>query len=128
MSHFDSADAGGGDSINGMAESACRALIDPFRHDSDNGVAVDSLEPGSVIEVQTLNTRYRFVLTGPYGQALVTGGTRFPDPTEVHIAGSTVGGRALRLGWIGVGLRLEMRMGTRTITTSTVQSIEPLAA
>ncbi|MNC86629.1 hypothetical protein D3C83_23010 [compost metagenome] len=76
----------------------------------------------------TVNTRYRLVVLDADGQALVSGGTRFPDPTAVRIEGSTAGGRALRLGWIGVGLRLEMRMGMRTITTSTIRAIEPVAA
>jgi hypothetical protein len=103
-------------------------LFDLFAIDADEGVALDSLAPGTVLAVTTRNTCYRLVLLNNDGQALVSGGARFPDPTEVRIEGSTAGGHALRLGWIGVGLRLEMRMGARTITTSTVQSIEPIAA
>lgn len=94
---------------------------------TDDGLSVDSLEPGTVLDVTTCNSRYRLVVLDADGHALVSGGWRFPDPTEVRIEGSTAGGRALRLGWIGVGLRLEMRMGTRTITTSTVRSIQPAA-
>lgn len=113
----------------GPAEKSDRdGLCDLFPDGSEEGVALESLAPGTVLDVTTRNTRYRLTVVGPEGQALVTGGPRFPDPTEVRIEGSTAGGRALRLGWIGVGLRLEMRMGARTITTSTVQSIEPVAA
>lgn len=93
----------------------------------DEGLAVDSLEPGTVLDVTTCNSRYRLVVLDTDGHALVTGGSRFPDPIEVRIEGSTAGGRALRLGWIGVGLRLEMSMGARTITTSTVRSIQMAA-
>jgi hypothetical protein len=103
-------------------------LFDPFAMDADDGVSVESLTPGTVLKVTTRNTCYRLVLLDSDGQALVSGGPRFPDPIEVRIEGSTAGGNALRLRWIGVGLRLEMRMGARTITTSTVQSIEPVAA
>jgi hypothetical protein len=116
------------DQLGPAAKSDRDGLFDLFDTGSEEGVSLESLAPGTVLDVTTRNTRYRFTVVGPEGQALVTGGPRFPDPTEVRIEGSTAGGRALRLGWIGVGLRLEMRMGTRTITTSTVQAIEPVAA
>ena len=92
------------------------------------GYAIQSLGPGAMLEVKTCNTRYRFTLLDRQGRAVVTGGSRFEQPTEVHIEGSTAGGRALQIGWIGVGLRLEMSIGMRTITTSTVQAVEPVAA
>lgn len=103
-------------------------LFDLFAGDEDEGVALDSLTPGTVLEVTTLNTCYRIVVLDADGHALVSGGSRFPGPAEVCINGSTAGGHALRIGWIGVGLRLEMRMGARTITTSPIRSIEPVAA
>ena len=131
MSHFEFFPAHGRARQDrpGPAEKSDRdGLFELFDTGSDEGVALESLSPGTVLEVTTRNTRYRLTLVDAEGQAVVTGGSRFPDPTEVRIEGSTAGGRALRVGWIGVGLRLEMRMGTRTITTSAVQSIEPVAA
>ena len=97
-------------------------------HEVVDGLAVDSLAPGTTIEVRTRNSRYRLTLLDGDGHALVTGGALFREPTEVRIEGSTAGGSSLKLGWIGVGLRLELSMGQRLITTSDVQSVEPVAA
>jgi hypothetical protein len=92
------------------------------------GVAIESLEPGTVLDVTTWNTRYRLVVLDEEGRAVITGGTRFQDPTEVCIEGSTAGGRQFRSGWIGIGLRLELSLGMRTVTTSPIRSVEPVAA
>ena len=105
-------------------------MLDAFALDPGcaDGVAVESLEPGTILEVTTRNTRYRLTVLDAEGHALITGGSLFPQPTEVHIEGATAGGAALKLGWIGVGLRLELSLGGRMITTSPVRSVEPVAA
>jgi hypothetical protein len=88
------------------------------------GVAFRSLEPGIVIVVNTRHTCYRLVVVdGPEQRALVTGGWLFPESTEVRVEGATGGGSVLKMGWIGVGLRLELSIGLRRITTSGVRSI-----
>jgi hypothetical protein len=61
------------------------------------------------------------------GRALVTGGASFPEPTEVRLAGATAGGSMLKTGWIGIGLKLEMSVGRRRITTSRVVSVAVLS-
>jgi hypothetical protein len=104
-------------------------MLEDFAVEGDQGgIAIDSLAPGSVIEVTTRNTQYRLTLLDTEGHALITGGSLFPRPTEVRIEGATAGGSALKLGWIGVGLRLELSLGGRLITTSAVKSVEPVAA
>jgi hypothetical protein len=55
--------------------------------------------------------------------ATVTGGRLFPEPTQVRIEGATAGGTAIKSGWIGIGLRLEMSSDRSRVTTSVVQSI-----
>lgn len=45
------------------------------------------------------------------------------EPVEVRVSGSTLGGAVVKMGWIGVGMCLEMLAGNRRITTSTVQSL-----
>jgi hypothetical protein len=88
------------------------------------GVAFGALEPGTVIVVSTRHTCYRFVVVdGPGQRALVTGGWLFPESTAVRLEGATGGGSVLKVGWIGVGLRLELSIGLRRITTSRVVSI-----
>ncbi len=88
------------------------------------GVAIDSLEAGATLLVQTTNSFYRFVvLDGPQHLVLVKGGAMFPEDTPVRLAGATAGGSALKLGWIVVGLRIEMSLGHRRIMSSRVRSI-----
>jgi hypothetical protein len=88
------------------------------------GVALHSLEAGTVLNVITLHTDYRVVVVDPVRQrVLVTGGRLFPESTEVRFEGATAGGSVLKLGWIGTGLRLEMSMGLQRITTSRVRSV-----
>jgi hypothetical protein len=103
----------------------CRGTLDGFGVEPGcaDGVALDTLEPGSVLEVTTRHSQYRMLVVGPRGRALVTGGARFHEPTEVRIEGATAGGSVLKCGWIGVGLRLELSIGRRRVLTSTVDAV-----
>lgn len=88
------------------------------------GVALQSLEAGTVLNVITRHSSYRVVVVDPVQQrALVTGGRLFPERTEVRVEGATAGGSVLKIGWIGTGLRVEMSVDRQRITTSRVQSI-----
>jgi len=108
--------------------------LDEFALDSgcENGVTLSDLEPGTRITVVTRNSTYRLdVLDGAQGRATVVGGTVFPEHTDVRVEGATDGGSAIKSGWIGVGLRLELTNGMRRITTSRVKAVEidrPLAS
>ena len=74
--------------------------------------------------VRTRYSSYRLVvLDGAERRVLLTGGSHFPESTEVRVDGATAGGSSLKIGWIGVGLRLEMTAGRRRITTSRVESV-----
>lgn len=92
------------------------------------GMTIESLAPGSILDVTTWNTRYRVVVLDGEGRAVISGGTHFQEPTEVRIEGSTTTEWEFRAGWIGVGLRLGMTRGARTITTSPIRSVVPVAA
>lgn len=86
------------------------------------GVAIDTLEPGTRVVVGTRHSCYRFVVSDPARRrGTVTGGTLFAEPTEIRIDGATAGGSVIKAGWIGVGLRMELTMGTKRITTSCVK-------
>ena len=65
---------------------------------------------------------------GTYGGVLVEGGDRFPEATPVVLQGSSAGGNLVRIGWIGVGLRMELSVGPRRIITSRVSSVTIEAA
>jgi len=86
------------------------------------GIAIQSLEPGTPLIVQTRNSQYRVVvLDGLDLDVIVKGGQRFPDATRVRLEGATAGGSLLKIGWIGVGLRVEMSVDGRRIITSPVR-------
>jgi hypothetical protein len=88
------------------------------------GLALQSLDAGTVLNVITRHSSYRVVVVDPVQQrVLVTGGRLFPERTEVRVEGATAGGSVLKIGWIGTGLRLELSMGRQRITTSRVQSV-----
>jgi hypothetical protein len=100
--------------------------LDAFVYESgcSGGVDFSSLEVGAVLNVHTRYSHYRLVVVdGADNRALVTGGRLFPESTEVRIEGSTSGGTAIKPGFIGIGLRLEMSNGSNRITTSVVQSM-----
>jgi hypothetical protein len=100
--------------------------LDAFVYESgcSGGIDFHSLEVGEVIDVHTKYSHYRLVVLDTESmRALVTGGRLFPESTEVRIEGATSGGTAIKPGFIGVGLRLEMSSGSNRITTSVVQSV-----
>ena len=85
------------------------------------GVRLADLEPLTTLHVHTTNSLYRIgVLNGT--RILVQGGT-FPEITPAKFSGSSLGGNLLKCGWIGVGLRMEIRAGTRRVVTSPVCAI-----
>ena len=88
------------------------------------GIDVRSLPPGTEIEVDTHNSRYRFVmLDGSGSTALVQGGPYFQEETNVRINGSLLEGSLLKSGWIGLGMRVEILAGSQRVATSRVRSI-----
>ena len=120
--------------VEGPVASRQAVNSDPTREPATGpGLKVDSLEPGTRIVVATKHSAYRFVvIDGAQKQATVTGGKIFPESTEVLIEGATAGAGVIQPGWIIVGLRLELSIGLKRITTSSVQSVsfdrEPSAA
>jgi hypothetical protein len=89
------------------------------------GVAIDSLEFGTTLVVRTRHSEYRLgILNGASGDVFVEGGNLLEGVTLASLNGATAGGSALKLGWIGVGLRMEFSVGGVRVTTSPVRSID----
>jgi hypothetical protein len=89
-----------------------------------SGIDVRKLPAETEISVDTSNSHYRFVKLDDGGsRVLVRGGRYFDDEAEARIEGSTLGGTLLRLGWIGLGLSMELSVDGRRLGTSRVQSI-----
>ena len=93
---------------------------DPF----NSGVAIETLAPFDTIRVRTLNSEYRVFLLDPRtGRAIVQGGS-FVEPVDAVVNGSVGSDSIPKVGWIGVGCRLEMMINKRILSTSPVQSID----
>ena len=91
------------------------------------GVSLADLEPLTTLLVRTANSLYRIiVLRG--ATVLVKGGRSLPESTRGDLL--SFGVNVVRVGWIGVGLRMEIHSGNRSIVTTPVRefTIEPRAA
>ena len=76
----------------------------------------------TTLHVHTRNSLYRIIVSA--GDAvLVEGGEFFPSLTPAHFSGASVGGSFLKVGWIGIGLRMEILVDGRRIVTSPVRDI-----
>jgi hypothetical protein len=85
----------------------------------NQGIHISHLVPFQGVQIQTQNNPYSlFVLEPSEGKVLVRGGQYFPVFKEAYLCGSTWGGSILRLGWIGLGMCLEIYVdGIRIVTT-----------
>jgi hypothetical protein len=87
-----------------------------------SGVHLRDLAPLTTLRVRTRNSEYRIIVSS--GDAvLVEGGQFFPCLTEARFSGASVGGSFLKVGWIGIGLRMEILADGRRIVTSPVHDI-----
>jgi hypothetical protein len=89
---------------------------------SADGICVRELEPLTTLLVRTRNSRYRIIVSRN-AAILVQGGAFFPDTTQATLEGASAGGSVLKVGWIGVGLRMEISSGGQRIVTSPVRTI-----
>jgi hypothetical protein len=91
--------------------------------DSNDGVAIGALSPGTKVRVQTRNSEYRLtILDGGQRRVLVQGGI-LPAVSEARLEGATDGGTVVHSGWIEVNRSLELACGPRRIITSRVRGI-----
>jgi hypothetical protein len=88
------------------------------------GVTLMALKACDTIHVRTRNSDYEiFMLEPRSGRALVRGGEYFTEPVEGTVNGSTFGGCMLKMGWLGVGLRMEIYANGQRTITSPVKSL-----
>jgi hypothetical protein len=83
------------------------------------GIRLGELAALDSLHVFTRNTCYRLRVLDPLGsRVLIAGGAFFSIPAEATVAGASVGGSMLRVGWILHGFRLEvLHHGERIVTT-----------
>jgi hypothetical protein len=107
-----------------VAETASQSADLARQSDSVTGIDLRALPAGTAVVVDTRHSRYRFVMLDGSGRnALVEGGPYFPQEATARIEGSTLGGSLLKVGWIGLGLLVELSFGGKRIITSRVRSI-----
>lgn len=107
-----------------MTGTRSAATLDGFAKATDvvKGVYLRDLEPLTRLVVHTCNSEYQIVVSAE-GDVLVEGGRFFERPTPAVLEGASLGGSFLKVGWIGVGLRMEIRDASRRIVTSPVRHI-----
>jgi hypothetical protein len=82
---------------------------DRGRPETKQGVFLEELAPGEIIEVETKHHSYLVENYGK-GQILISGHPEYcPHPVLVDVYGSTWGGAMLKPGFIGRGMHLEFR-------------------
>lgn len=75
----------------------------------------------TLLRVWTMNSVYRLVIADA-PEVLLQGGPFFPEWTAARLDGATVSG-LIEIGWIGVGLPMEICAAGRRIVTSPVRAI-----
>lgn len=88
------------------------------------GIGIRAVAEGTPLTIRTLYSTYEMIVRdGAHHDVLLKGGPFVPEWTEARLNGSTDGGSAVRSGWIGIGLRMEIVVDRRRFTTSPVHSI-----
>ena len=95
---------------------------DGFLQFIEHGLELAQLTPLTPLLVWTRNSLYRLIVTEGC-HVLLQGGSLFPERTPAHIDGARGRGTRLRMGWIGVGLAMEFRVGGKPFVTSPVVAI-----
>ena len=85
------------------------------------GVNLSDLEPMTKLVVSTSHSEYRIVVL--HDTTILLQGGPFPEVRIGHLHGSGFGGTLLKLGWIGVGLRMEISVDGKRFVTSAVRAI-----
>jgi hypothetical protein len=103
-------------------------LISPaFQTAREEGVSLDDLEVGAVIEVVTRHHTYRLENRG-CGEVLISGHPVYcPEPVLVELYGSVGESHEIKMWFIGPGMKLEFRHPVfGLVQTSRVREIHQL--
>lgn len=89
------------------------------------GINLRDVSPGEILLVRTINSDYSLIYLG-HGRAKIAGNPKIcRGSLPVNVLGSTWGGSALRIGFVGIGMCLQFqRPGeARMVTTTPVRSV-----
>ena len=90
------------------------------------GLDARLLSAGDVIDVETRNHLYTFILEDPPNGAaeVMSNGEKIVEPTDATLNGALIGDSTIRSGWVCVGYRLEIGLpDRRRVITSSVRRI-----
>ena len=97
-----------------------------MQSERDGGMWLRDIKLGQIIKVVTKNTEY-IIEKVANDKYIVSGNKKYcPVPTFMFLHGSTFGGSMIRVGFIGVGMYLEMYINNKPILTSHIKSVEVL--
>jgi hypothetical protein len=97
--------------------------LDQVEASPTRSVALPLLSAGTMITLHTRNTCYHMqVLDGAARRVLITGGSLFPEGTEVEVVGAA-DEEHVRAGWMVEGLQLELSTAHGPVLTSMVMSV-----
>jgi len=99
-----------------------------FQSVGEEGVSLDDLEVGAVVEVVTGHHAYRLENRGG-GAVLISGHPVYcPKPVLMWLHGSVTDSHMIKMWFIGRGMRLELKHPTLgLVQTSRVQEVHALA-
>ena len=93
--------------------------------DSDGGIDLRQIKPGTVLEVQTKNNTYT-VIPQESGEMLLWGHPEYcPEPTLITGLGSAYVTGLFRENYLGPGMRLSFPSAGRRVNTSRIVAIRP---
>ena len=105
--------------INSAMASGYRLPVD-----SDGGIELSQIRPGTILEVQTKNSTYT-VIPQESGDMMIWGHPEYcPEPTLVSGLGSAYITGLFREGYLGPGMRLNFPSDGRRISTSRIIGIQ----
>jgi hypothetical protein len=101
---------------------------EPGQAGSADGIYLDDLADGTLLELETKNHHYAIVKSA-HTQARISGHPRLcPEPVMVEIDGSAGGGVSLKRGYIGRGMHLIFEHPVyHTVTTSRILDVRRVA-
>ncbi len=104
-----------------------RLLAKIKQSEKDGGIFLKDIPDRHIVEVHTQNSVYTIaVIDKDQSKVAIQGNNKhLLHPEVCYLRGSTFGGSMIKVGWIGVGMHLEVNPATGVImTTSSVKTVK----
>lgn len=104
-----------------------RLLAKIKQSDKDDGIFLEDVPDNHIVEAHTQNSIYTIaVVDKKKSKVAIQGNNKYLTQPEVcYLRGSTFGGSMIKVGWIGVGMHLEVNLAIGGImTTSPIKTVK----